>query len=205
MRRPRAWWRLWAASEPGLQQRYSRQPTREARGRVPHVSKPTECRASAAGALRRAALREAVLRNEWRPRTAPGGAGGLARPGSSTRERPAGQLGRGSHDGAARRPSTSNRDPGRGRAVPGPGRDPGTRSRAPRRTNSKAVRCIIGIQTTRPLSRRCLFPVHLSACPCPNRAAAGRNAFRGGRTPSPPTRGAFARAGQPLATNSGRG
>ncbi len=45
----------------------------------------------------------------------------------------------------------------------------------------------------------------LSACPCPNGAAAGRNAFRGGRTPSKPTRGAFARAGQPLLINTGRG
>ena len=112
-------------------------PTREARGRVPHVSKPTECRASAAGALRRAALREAVLRNEWRPRTAPGGAGGLARPGSSPPVEAGGAGRLGQHYGAARRPTTSNRDQGRGPAVPGPGGDPETRSRVPRRTNSK--------------------------------------------------------------------
>ena len=43
----------------------------------------------------------------------------------------------GQHYGAARRPTTSNRDQGRGPAVPGPGRDPETRSRVPRRTNSK--------------------------------------------------------------------
>ena len=179
-------------------------PTREARGSVPHVSRPAECRSSAAGALRRAALREAVLRNEWRPRTAPGGAGGLARPGSSTRERPAGRVGRGSHRWGRPPPDRLKPGPGRGRAVPGPGRGPETRSRVPCRTNSKAV-SLVGIQNKIALSRRCLFPVHLSACPCPNRAAAGRNAFRGGRTPSPPTRGAFARAGQPLLINTGRG
>ena len=67
-----------------------------------------------------------------------GGAEGLARPGSSTRE--AGGAGRSGQPPmgppAARSTQTGT---GRGRAVPGPGRGPETRSRVPCRTNSKAV------------------------------------------------------------------
>ena len=132
--------------------------------------------------------------------------------------RPAGQVGWGSTMGqpAAPRPGSPRNK------VPGPAPQTGTRDaaqRSPARVGtpkqgpgSRAALIVSGSPSKRvwhpkyrPLSRRCLFPVHLSACPCPNRAAAGRNAFRGGRTPSPPTRGAFARAGQPLLIHTGRG
>ena len=92
-------------------------------GAASHVSKPAECRSSAAGALRRAAAGGGV-RNEWRPRTMRGPRSA----GERCRERPAGRVGRGRPRWGRPPPGRPDRDPG---AAGGAGPGPPPRSRGP--------------------------------------------------------------------------